>query len=165
MSNLVRPSEAAALAIHACALMAAAGGAAMTVKRMAGAIGASEAHLSKVLQRLSRAGLVTGTRGPGGGFKLALKPASVSLRRVYEAVEGPLVGSGCLIGVPLCRGALCPLASLLERVEREIAGGLSRVTLADLAPAVTRGLSKTTTRKPRQTRARENGTRSSRKGR
>jgi Rrf2 family transcriptional regulator, nitric oxide-sensitive transcriptional repressor len=165
MSTLVRPSEAANLAIHACALMAAAGGAALTTSCMAGAIGASEAHLSKVLQRLSRAGLVAGTRGPGGGFKLAAAPASLSLRRVYEAVEGPLDGSGCLMGVPMCRGAACPLASLLGQVESRIAEGLSDVTLAELGPAVTRGLAKGTARKHGRSHARGTGTRSRTKGR
>lgn len=165
MSSLVRPSEAATLAIHACALMAAAGGAALTTSQMAGAIGASEAHLSKVLQRLSHSGLVAGRRGPGGGFTLAEKPASVSLRRVYEAVEGPLAGSGCLMGVPLCRGTSCPLASLLEQVGSRIAEGLSGVTLAELGPAVTRGLAKRTTQKPGQTRARRSRTHGTRKGR
>ena len=154
MSSLVRPSEAATLAIHACALMAAAGGAALTTSQMAGAIGASEAHLSKVLQRLSHSGLVAGRRGPGGGFTLAEEPASVSLLRVYEAVDGALTGSGCLMGVPMCRGTECPLSSLLGEVEARIAEGLSAVTLADLGPAVSRGLSKRATRKPERTRAR-----------
>ncbi len=66
MSTIVRPSEAANLAVHACALMATAGGAALTTSHMAGAIGASEAHLSKVLQRLSHSrtrGREAGTAG------------------------------------------------------------------------------------------------------
>lgn len=165
MSSLVRPSEAANLAIHACALLAGAGGAALTTSRMAVAIGASEAHLSKVLQRLSRAGLVAGTRGPGGGFRLAAAPASMSLRSVYEAVEGPLDDSGCLMGVPMCRSAACPLASLLGQVESRIAEGLSGVTLAELGPAVARGLAKGAARKAKRSHARGTRTHNKTKGR
>lgn len=165
MSTLVRPSEAANLAVHACALMAAAGGAALTTSQMAGAIGASEAHLSKVLQRLAHSGLVTGRRGPGGGFMLAEPPADVSLLRVYEAVEGPLTGSGCLMGVPLCGGTACPLSSLLGEVEARIAKGLSDVTLADLGPAVRRGLAKGAARKRNQTGRRARRTQGMTKGR
>lgn len=160
MSTIVRPSEAANLAVHACALMATAGGAALTTSHMAGAIGASEAHLSKVLQRLSHSGLVAGRRGPRGGFTLAVPPASVSLLRVYEAVEGPLTGSGCLMGVPLCGGTACPMSSLLGEVEARIAEGLSGVTLADLGPAVKRGLAKGAARKQKQAQPR--GTRTHR---
>jgi len=165
MSTLIRPSEAVNLAVHACALMAAAGGAALTTSQMAGAIGASEAHLSKVLQRLSHSRLVTGRRGPGGGFTLTEPPAAVSLLRVYEAVEGPLTGSGCLMGVPMCGGTPCPMSSLLGEVEARIAEGLSDVTLADLGPAVRRGLAKGAARKRNQARTRARRIQNTTKGR
>ena len=139
MNGLLRPSEAATLAIHACGALAAAPNRPLTTSEIASAIGASAAHLSKVLQRLSHAGIVQGRRGPSGGFTLADDPASLSLRRVYEAIDGPLPGSGCLLGVPICRGAACPLASLLARVGSEIAEGLSGVTLNDLGLSVARG--------------------------
>jgi Rrf2 family protein len=165
MSCLVRPSEAATLAIHACALIAAADGRALTTSQMAGSIGASSAHLAKVLQRLSHSGVVAGRRGPGGGFRLTAKPALVSLLRVYEAVDGRLGGSGCLMAVPMCTGAACPLASLLGQVESRIAEGLSGVTLADFGPAVTRALAKRAARKPRDTHERGSRTNSRKKGR
>ena len=37
---------------------------------------------------LRRAGLVTGKRGPGGGYVLARPAEEISLREVVEAVEG-----------------------------------------------------------------------------
>lgn len=48
--------------------------------------------LEQIFQRLRRAGLVTGKRGPGGGFVLARPPSQISLREVVEAVDGPIVG-------------------------------------------------------------------------
>lgn len=50
------------------------------------------AFLEQIFQRLRRAGLVTGKRGPGGGFMLTRPPSQISLREVVEAVEGPIVG-------------------------------------------------------------------------
>ncbi len=47
--------------------------------------------LEQIFQRLRKAGLVTGKRGPGGGYVLTRGAQEISLREVIEAVEGPLV--------------------------------------------------------------------------
>ncbi len=132
MSNPVGVSEAASLALHATAIMAGAGGDPIPTAKMAGLLGASEAHLSKVLQRLAKAGLVQGTRGPGGGFRLTHPPRRTSLRQVYEAIEGRIEVNRCLLGVPVCGQKSCPLGKLLEHLGREVRKGLTRITLADL---------------------------------
>jgi Rrf2 family protein len=46
-------------------------------------------YLEQIFQRLRRSNLVTGKRGPGGGYVLARPPADISLREIVEAVEGP----------------------------------------------------------------------------
>jgi Rrf2 family protein len=46
--------------------------------------------LEQIFQRLRKADLVAGKRGPGGGYVLARSPDDISLRDVVEAVEGPL---------------------------------------------------------------------------
>lgn len=50
-------------------------------------------YLEQIFQRLRRARLVAGKRGPGGGYRLARAAAEITLRDVVEAVEGP-VGTG-----------------------------------------------------------------------
>ena len=52
------------------------------------------AFLERIFQRLRRAGLVAGKRGPGGGFVLTRPPSQISLREVVEAVDGPIRGEG-----------------------------------------------------------------------
>jgi Rrf2 family protein len=47
-------------------------------------------YLEQIFQRLRRAELIVGKRGPGGGYELARPPAEINLRQVVEAVEGPL---------------------------------------------------------------------------
>lgn len=47
-------------------------------------------YLEQIFQRLRRAELVHGKRGPGGGYTLAREPRAISLRDVVEAIEGPL---------------------------------------------------------------------------
>jgi Rrf2 family protein len=51
------------------------------------------AFLEQIFQRLRRAGLVTGKRGPGGGFLLTRPPSQISLREIVEAIDGPIVGA------------------------------------------------------------------------
>jgi Rrf2 family protein len=56
------------------------------------AIGARQAiptrYLEQIFQRLRRADLVAGKRGPGGGYVLARPPAEITLRDIVVAVEG-----------------------------------------------------------------------------
>ncbi|RIL07902.1 MAG: transcriptional regulator [Proteobacteria bacterium] len=46
-------------------------------------------YLEQIFQRLRRARVVTGKRGPGGGYVLARAASAITLRDVVEAVEGP----------------------------------------------------------------------------
>jgi Rrf2 family protein len=48
-----------------------------------------EAYLHQLLAALARAGMVRGTRGPAGGHELTGDPATITLRQVYIALEGP----------------------------------------------------------------------------
>ena len=47
-------------------------------------------YLEQIFQRLRKAELVRGKRGPGGGYVLARPAAEITLRDIVEAVEGPL---------------------------------------------------------------------------
>ncbi|MBG6105556.1 RrF2 family transcriptional regulator [Micromonospora vinacea] len=47
------------------------------------------AYLNKQLQALARAGILTSTSGPRGGFQLARTPAAISLLDIVAAIEGP----------------------------------------------------------------------------
>ncbi|HHH31710.1 MAG TPA: Rrf2 family transcriptional regulator [Polyangiaceae bacterium] len=89
-------------------------------------------YLSKVLQSLSRAGLVVGTRGLHGGFVLARPASSVTVLEVVDAVEPIKRIHECPLGIEEHGMNLCPLHHKLDEaiagVERVFAG----TTLADL---------------------------------
>ncbi|HKJ24065.1 MAG TPA: Rrf2 family transcriptional regulator [Myxococcota bacterium] len=59
-------------------------------------------YLEQIFQRLRRARLVEGKRGPGGGYRLARAPGEITLLDVVEAIEGPL--SRSLVPGPDGRG-------------------------------------------------------------
>jgi len=50
--------------------------------------GIPKEYLSKAMQSLASAGLVEGTLGPKGGYRLALKANKISLLEIVEAIEG-----------------------------------------------------------------------------
>lgn len=126
-------SEAANLGIHALAYLARhAEEAPVTTASIAAAYGVSEAHLSKVFQRLSKAGLVRSVRGPHGGFSLARAPLRITLRDIYEALDGPFGKSKCLLGKPKCGLGRCMLGDLVTDVHKRVADHFSKTTLAEV---------------------------------
>ncbi len=50
--------------------------------------GIPKEYLSKALQSLALAGLIEGTLGPRGGYRLAKDPAKIMILEIVEAVEG-----------------------------------------------------------------------------
>lgn len=74
------------------------------VDEVAAATGAARNYLSKTLHALARAGVLTSTRGPTGGFRLARPPAAISLERIVAPFE-PVGPRRCLMGFPSCGDA------------------------------------------------------------
>ena len=132
MANVLRISEAATLALHTLALLAARPGVIMSTHKIAARLEASEAHLAKVLQRLARMGLVRSIRGARGGFLLGKKPEEVTLLEAYEAIDGPLRPNTCLMGHKVCRDRGCILGNLLEEINHDVKQRLSSQRLSDL---------------------------------
>lgn len=134
MSNVLKISEAASLALHAMSYLAVKNGAGpMSTKEIAGHFKVSEAHLSKVLQRLAKQGLVKTARGPGGGAALARKPDDITMLEIFEAIEGPIDITPCLLGKPACGYPRCILGDLVGRVNDTVENSFAGTTLADLA--------------------------------
>jgi Rrf2 family protein len=86
-------------------------------------------YLEQIFQRLRRARLVEGKRGPGGGYLLARPASQITLRDVIEAVEGPLerLVAGGLPGESAARPAF-----LWPRLADEVAGALERIDFETL---------------------------------
>jgi Rrf2 family protein len=126
-------SEAVSIALHGTVLLAARLGEVCSNRWIAETLGVSEAHLSKVLQRLHRVGLVESVRGPKGGFRLTRPPSRITLLQVYEAIEGPLRPATCLFRHSICNGDRCILGKCLKAASRDIKDHLSQTRLSDLS--------------------------------
>lgn len=76
-------------ALHCCSLLASVPeGRYLPTKALAEFHGVPKEYLSKALQLLSQAGVVEGTLGPTGGYRLARKPSEITFLDIVEAVEG-----------------------------------------------------------------------------
>jgi len=73
-------------------------------------LGISAHFLTKILQQLSRAGILKSFKGPRGGVALARPAADVSLMELVEAIDGPDMFTDCMLGLPGCGDRKpCPL--------------------------------------------------------
>ncbi len=133
IKSILNISEAANLGIHALAYMATLGAAEpVSAQQIAEDLHVSESHLSKVLQKLARDGLIESTRGAKGGFFFAKSPDKLTLLDILVAVDGPLPVHGCLLGKPLCTAAPCRLKGLQDRIAEMVGNELGEIKLIDL---------------------------------
>jgi Rrf2 family iron-sulfur cluster assembly transcriptional regulator len=93
-------------------------------------------YLSKTLHQLARSGVLTSTRGPAGGFELAVAPDRLTLQRVISkfATAG---GRRCLLGHGLCgQIPACAVHDRWAPVAARMRDFYEATTVADLLPAV-----------------------------
>ena len=98
--------------------------------------GVPRAYLRKVIQDLARVGLIRTRRGMSGGVSLFAQPTAVTLRRVIEAVEGPIHLNRCLVRRGLCpRDRTCPVHPVWARIQALLMRELDAVSIGELASA------------------------------
>jgi Rrf2 family protein len=101
---------------------------------LAVATGAPGSFLSKVLQSLSRAGLIVSWRGQLGGFAILTRGRQASIRSVIEAIDGPIALNVCLQHGPSCsRKSWCPAHLVWVQAQTAMLQVLDKATIADLA--------------------------------
>lgn len=89
--------------------------------------------LGKILQSLSKAGIVKSARGSGGGFSLARPPAEITALEIIEAIEGPIALQRCLDEDMGCEHSTgCALCGLLAEAQDRVKEVFNRTSLADL---------------------------------
>jgi Rrf2 family protein len=95
--------------------------------------------LAKVLQKLTRAGILESLTGTNGGYRLARDPRSISALEVVRALDGPVILTHCFTEHGMCdQSESCTVREPLRRVHEAILELLNRFTITDLSesPAV-----------------------------
>lgn len=101
---------------------------------LANATGAPRSFLSKVLQALSRAELISSRRGQLGGFEILPRGRQASVREVIEAIDGPIYLNVCVMSGKSCgRKSWCPAHPIWVQAQAAMLEVLNAAMIADLA--------------------------------
>ncbi len=111
-----------------------------TGRRSASAKDIAEAYriplplLSKILQKLVRAGLLISEQGTRGGYRLARDPHEITALEVIRTIDGPVILTHCFTEHSECdQSDLCPVREPLRKVHEGILKLLSGITISDIS--------------------------------
>lgn len=109
----------------------------VSIRQISDSLGLSYPFLTKILQQLTRRGLMRSLRGPRGGVALAQPPAETTLVEIVEAIDGRALFDGCILGLPECRlDAPCALHEPWQPIRGGILTTFSETSLQDLVVPV-----------------------------
>lgn len=93
----------------------------------------SEKYLWHLVNPLKAVGLIRATRGAKGGFELTKPPAAITVKDIFEVVEGPVCLVDCINEPATCkRSSFCIARDLWQEASMALADTLAKTTLAML---------------------------------
>lgn len=110
------------------------------VKDISKPINVPQAYIAKLLQELSRQGIVSSTRGPKGGFFLSEDNRSQPVINIIIAIDGEKMIKTCQLSLNNCdEEKPCPLHKILDPSRSNLVENLRSNTINDLAVEITLG--------------------------
>lgn len=93
-----------------------------------------KAFLERIVAELSKASLIKTYPGPNGGIMLFQTPETITVRQIWEAIEGPLLISDCLQTPEECPlHENCPMRSCWGKLQKVMLDELTAMTLSNLS--------------------------------
>ena len=90
--------------------------------------------LHQIAHTLMQAGLIKASPGPRGGLRINKSPASITVLKIAEVLEGPISMTPCLDCTEDCtRSAFCAAQFMWDDLQNNIVNQLENTTLAMLA--------------------------------
>ena len=91
------------------------------IKEIATGIDSPEHFLAKILQDLSRRGVIQSAKGPNGGFYVDDVILNMPLAAIVEAVDGNGIFTGCGLGLEYCSEENpCPIHHDFKAIRNQI---------------------------------------------
>ena len=111
-----------------------------SAKDISDAYGIPPQLLAKILQRLTKVGLLKSHAGINGGYSLSRDAASITAFEVIHAIDGPLFITSCGPSTGSSRACdlleSCTIKEPLSKVNDTISGVLKGIRIADLVDPV-----------------------------
>jgi len=92
------------------------------LKAIAAAIDSPEAFTGKIMQQLSRSGIVQSIKGPSGGFWMNEDSRKrVNIRDIVEVIDGDKLYVNCCLGLKQCDDDHpCPVHNQYTKIRRAV---------------------------------------------
>lgn len=92
-----------------------------------------ESFLSKIFQKLARAGVLHSSRGAVRGYSLGRRPKDIKVKEIFLAIEGSDLFERCLFWSDRCAESdPCPMHPRWKPVRQQVVQMMEQTTLADL---------------------------------
>lgn len=96
--------------------------------------------IAKILQKLTKRGLITSVKGRGGGFYLTEKNKKNSIISIVDSIDGVDKFQECMLGLPICSDLNpCPIHNTISILRKNIVEHLTYKTIDELASEVNKG--------------------------
>lgn len=103
-----------------------------TMPKLAASLGIPYNNLSKLVQQMSRGGVIQTRQGKNGGIAL-VHSESLSIRHVVDLIDGPTRLSECLHNPDYCsQTEACKLKTVLHRIQHDIDSILESYKISQL---------------------------------
>lgn len=113
-----------------------------TIREIADGQGIGEKFISRIAVALREAGMITSSRGPDGGFRLAKAPCDISLLAIIEALQGEISIVDCVTAAETCpRSTACITRTVWSDVNMLIRSTLHTVSLEQILMRLKTGAS------------------------
>lgn len=111
------------------------------LKEIAQGIDSPEAFMAKIMQALSRQGLVQSVKGPHGGFYMDSKASKVTLAEVVRAIDGDQLFNGCGLGLHECNEKKpCPIHDEFKLIRNKIKSLLETTQVGEFNDLLEKGV-------------------------
>lgn len=109
---------------------------------IAEAIDSPVAFTAKTLQLLTKKEILSGDRGPNGGFYFTEQQLNNALlSHIVEVVDGTNIYKGCALGLSNCNASKpCPMHDRFKQIRDELQNMLETTLILDLAIGLKSGL-------------------------
>lgn len=102
------------------------------IREIAENINSPEHFLAKILQRLTKTGIVSSIKGPNGGFFIEPEGLKRPIGDIITSLEGDEMFTGCGLGLSYCSESNpCPLHNEFKKVRSQLTHMLFNTSIGE----------------------------------